>query len=192
MEPTPHYLNLIQGCLPMSLSAYRFVHNIETINFLDIFFFYPIKVRVSFKFPVEKTLANSSLSFTGGIAPMHMLVSMYYCIYMFSYGPYGPEIKHYYYYYYYYYYYLSITILYSREAYTLMCLKHNWTLGLNISRNAIPIPHYRLSPSFVTADSGPCVWTFICCSPSVWGRSYADTKRPLPAPRAVPEQQHVR
>ena len=32
---------------------------------------------------------------------MHMLVSMYYCIYMFSYGPYGPEIKHYYYYYYY-------------------------------------------------------------------------------------------
>ena len=33
---------------------------------------------------------------------MHMLVSMYYCIYMFSYGPYGPEIKHYYYYYYYY------------------------------------------------------------------------------------------
>ena len=29
---------------------------------------------------------------------MHMLVSMYYCIYMFSYGPYGPEIKHYYYY----------------------------------------------------------------------------------------------
>ena len=31
---------------------------------------------------------------------MHMLVSMYYCIYMFSYGPYGPEIKHYYYYYY--------------------------------------------------------------------------------------------
>ena len=28
---------------------------------------------------------------------MHMLVSMYYCIYMFSYGPYGPEIKHYYY-----------------------------------------------------------------------------------------------
>ena len=30
---------------------------------------------------------------------MHMLVSMYYCIYMFSYGPYGPEIKHYYYYY---------------------------------------------------------------------------------------------
>ena len=27
---------------------------------------------------------------------MHMLVSMYYCIYMFSYGPYGPEIKHYY------------------------------------------------------------------------------------------------
>ena len=35
---------------------------------------------------------------------MHMLVSMYYCIYMFSYGPYGPEIKHYYYYYYYYYY----------------------------------------------------------------------------------------
>ena len=34
---------------------------------------------------------------------MHMLVSMYYCIYIFSYGPYGPEIKHYYYYYYYYY-----------------------------------------------------------------------------------------
>ena len=34
---------------------------------------------------------------------MHMLVSMYYCIYMFSYGPYGPEIKHYYYHYYYYY-----------------------------------------------------------------------------------------
>ena len=30
---------------------------------------------------------------------MHMLVLMYYCIYMFSYGPYGPEIKHYYYYY---------------------------------------------------------------------------------------------
>ena len=30
---------------------------------------------------------------------MHMLVPMYYCIYMFSYGPYGPEIKHYYYYY---------------------------------------------------------------------------------------------
>ena len=28
---------------------------------------------------------------------MHMLVSMYYCIYMFSYGSYGPEIKHYYY-----------------------------------------------------------------------------------------------
>ena len=28
---------------------------------------------------------------------MHMLVLMYYCIYMFSYGPYGPEIKHYYY-----------------------------------------------------------------------------------------------
>ena len=46
-------------------------------------------------------MANSYLSFTGGIAPMHMLVSMYYCIYMFSYGPYGPEIKHYYYYYYY-------------------------------------------------------------------------------------------
>ena len=53
----------------------------------------------TFKFPVEKTLANSSLSFTGGIAPMHMLVPMYYCVYMFSYGPYGPEIKHYYYYY---------------------------------------------------------------------------------------------
>ena len=35
--------------------------------------------------------------FTGGIAPMHMLVPMYYCIYMFSYGPCGPEIKHYYY-----------------------------------------------------------------------------------------------
>ena len=47
----------------------------------------------------KQQLANSSLSFTGGIAPMHMLVSMYYCIYMFSYGPYGPEIKHYYYYY---------------------------------------------------------------------------------------------
>ena len=31
-----------------------------------------------------------------------LLVSMYYCIYMFSYGPHGPEIKHYYYYYYYY------------------------------------------------------------------------------------------
>ena len=28
----------------------------------------------TFKFPVEKTLANHALSFTGGIAPMHMLV----------------------------------------------------------------------------------------------------------------------
>ena len=35
------------------------------------------------KFPVEKTQANSSLPFTGGIAPMHMLVSMYYCIHVF-------------------------------------------------------------------------------------------------------------
>ena len=28
----------------------------------------------TFKFPVEKTLANRALYFTGGIAPMHMLV----------------------------------------------------------------------------------------------------------------------
>ena len=36
----------------------------------------------TFKFPVEKTLANSTLSFTSCIAPMHMLVSMYTCFVM--------------------------------------------------------------------------------------------------------------
>ena len=62
---------------------------------------------------------------------MHMLVSMYYCIYMFSYGPYGPEIKHYYYYYYYSYYYYSYYYYYY---YNVLCINfhtnHKYSLQI--------------------------------------------------------------
>ena len=77
---------------------------------------------------------------------MHMLVSMYYCIYMFSYGPYGPEIKHYYYYYYYYY-----------NSTTAYPYPHHIIYGPHsgshvLLRYILQTAHYRANTVFDAAD----------------------------------------